>query len=120
MRSIRNWPLSIVPDSVSASTRRRQGPLAWNGVTARIPVIASQRAQCGPATRVRRLIPPEPVSTRYVQFRLESTRFFSATEVDNGKPAPDLFLHAAASLGVPAGRCAVVWVTTSTSWSSGR
>jgi HAD superfamily hydrolase (TIGR01509 family) len=35
-------------------------------------------------------------------------RIFSATDVTNGKPAPDLFLHAAASLGVEPGRCAVV------------
>jgi len=35
-------------------------------------------------------------------------RIFSASEVDNGKPAPDLFLHAAASMGVEPNRCAVV------------
>ena len=35
-------------------------------------------------------------------------RVFSATEVRHGKPAPDLFLHAARSLGVAPGRCAVV------------
>jgi HAD superfamily hydrolase (TIGR01509 family) len=35
-------------------------------------------------------------------------RIFSATEVANGKPAPDLFLHAAAMLGVAPQRCAVV------------
>ena len=35
-------------------------------------------------------------------------RIFSASEVANGKPAPDLFLHAAARLGVPPSRCAVV------------
>jgi HAD superfamily hydrolase (TIGR01509 family) len=35
-------------------------------------------------------------------------RIFSATEVANGKPAPDLFLHAARSLGVERGGCAVV------------
>jgi HAD superfamily hydrolase (TIGR01509 family) len=35
-------------------------------------------------------------------------RIFSATEVQNGKPAPDLFLHAAASLGVPPSACAVI------------
>lgn len=35
-------------------------------------------------------------------------RIFSATEVQNGKPAPDLFLHAAASLGVPPSSCAVI------------
>jgi HAD superfamily hydrolase (TIGR01509 family) len=35
-------------------------------------------------------------------------RIFSATDVEHGKPAPDLFLHAAASLGAEPGRCAVV------------
>ncbi|MGY2743284.1 HAD-IA family hydrolase [Pseudarthrobacter sp. O4] len=35
-------------------------------------------------------------------------RIFSATEVANGKPAPDLFLHAAARLGTPPERCVVV------------
>ncbi|MFJ1703436.1 HAD family hydrolase [Kitasatospora sp. NPDC088346] len=35
-------------------------------------------------------------------------RIFSATEVDRGKPAPDLFLHAARRLGVDPVRCAVV------------
>jgi HAD superfamily hydrolase (TIGR01509 family) len=35
-------------------------------------------------------------------------RLFSATEVEHGKPAPDLFLHAAARMGVEPGRCAVV------------
>lgn len=39
-----------------------------------------------------------------------SGRIFSATdpEVADGKPAPDLFLHAASRLGVDPGRCAVV------------
>jgi HAD superfamily hydrolase (TIGR01509 family) len=35
-------------------------------------------------------------------------RIFSATEVARGKPAPDLFLHAAAVSGVEAERCAVI------------
>ncbi|MFI0975482.1 HAD family hydrolase [Streptomyces sp. NPDC021093] len=35
-------------------------------------------------------------------------RIFSATDVPRGKPAPDLFLHAARSLGVAPERCVVV------------
>jgi HAD superfamily hydrolase (TIGR01509 family) len=35
-------------------------------------------------------------------------RIFSADEVERGKPAPDLFLHAAASMGAPPERCVVV------------
>jgi HAD superfamily hydrolase (TIGR01509 family) len=35
-------------------------------------------------------------------------RIFSATEVSRGKPAPDLFLHAARRMGVDPAACAVV------------
>jgi HAD superfamily hydrolase (TIGR01509 family) len=35
-------------------------------------------------------------------------RIFSVDEVENGKPAPDVFLHAAHHMGVPPARCAVV------------
>ena len=35
-------------------------------------------------------------------------RIFSATEVPHGKPAPDLFLHAASTLRVDPGHCVVV------------
>jgi HAD superfamily hydrolase (TIGR01509 family) len=35
-------------------------------------------------------------------------RIFSATDVEHGKPAPDLFLHAAAQLGVAPSACAVI------------
>jgi HAD superfamily hydrolase (TIGR01509 family) len=35
-------------------------------------------------------------------------RIFSATEVRHGKPAPDLFLHAAQRMGVPPEACVVV------------
>ena len=35
-------------------------------------------------------------------------RIFSADDVVHGKPAPDLFLHSAAVMGVEPGRCAVV------------
>ena len=35
-------------------------------------------------------------------------RIFSATEVEHGKPEPDLFLHAAAQMGAVPAACAVV------------
>jgi HAD superfamily hydrolase (TIGR01509 family) len=35
-------------------------------------------------------------------------RIFSATDVEHGKPAPDLFLHAAATMGAEPERCVVV------------
>jgi len=50
-----------------------------------------------------------------VQVSLETTGLakffnflFSASNVRNGKPAPDLFLHAAARMGVQAADCIVV------------
>ena len=51
-----------------------------------------------------------------LRFKLELTglyerfegRIFSAAEVANGKPAPDLFLHAAARMGAPPASCVVV------------
>ncbi|MYS21593.1 MULTISPECIES: HAD family hydrolase [unclassified Streptomyces] len=40
--------------------------------------------------------------------RFGEQRIFSAQDVGHGKPAPDLFLHAARTLGVRPERCAVV------------
>ncbi|BBA99356.1 putative hydrolase [Actinacidiphila reveromycinica] len=40
--------------------------------------------------------------------RFGEQRIFSAQDVGRGKPAPDLFLHAAGAMGVAPGRCAVV------------
>jgi HAD superfamily hydrolase (TIGR01509 family) len=41
-------------------------------------------------------------------YRRFEGRIFSASEVAEGKPAPDLFLHAAARMGAEPGACAVV------------
>jgi HAD superfamily hydrolase (TIGR01509 family) len=40
--------------------------------------------------------------------RFGEERIFSSQDVGRGKPAPDLFLHAARVMGVEPGRCAVV------------
>ncbi|HEY3481095.1 MAG TPA: HAD-IA family hydrolase [Streptomyces sp.] len=40
--------------------------------------------------------------------RFGEERIFSSQDVGRGKPAPDLFLHAAAVMGVQPGRCGVV------------
>ena len=40
--------------------------------------------------------------------RFFEPHLFSASEVENGKPAPDLLLHAAAKMGVDARQCIVV------------
>jgi HAD superfamily hydrolase (TIGR01509 family) len=39
---------------------------------------------------------------------LVGDRLFTASEVPNGKPAPDLFLHAAAKMGASPARCLVI------------
>src|SRR5262245_28887041 len=46
--------------------------------------------------------PGNPGLARFFNF------FFSATNVPKGKPAPDLFLHAASRMGVQAADCIVV------------
>ncbi|MER5212339.1 HAD family hydrolase [Streptomyces sp. NPDC002838] len=38
----------------------------------------------------------------------EDGRIFSSQDVGRGKPAPDLFLHAARQMGVPAEKCVVI------------
>jgi HAD superfamily hydrolase (TIGR01509 family) len=43
-----------------------------------------------------------------VGLRARFSQVFSASEVEHGKPAPDLFLHVAASLDMPPAGCAVV------------
>jgi len=50
-------------------------------------------------TGLRELVPPDAL--------------FSAEQVRSGKPSPDLFLHAAATMGVDPGACAVVEDTPS-------
>lgn len=55
----------------------------------------------------------EPDALRYKLeiaglYRRFEGRVFSASEVRNGKPAPDLFLYAAERMGVAPARCAVV------------
>ena len=39
---------------------------------------------------------------------LVKDRLFTASQVAHGKPAPDLFLHAAAEMGVPPAQCMVI------------
>jgi HAD superfamily hydrolase (TIGR01509 family) len=59
-------------------------------------------ASSGTHARMRRTL---GITGMYQRF---SGRIFSATEVEHGKPAPDLFLHAAHRMGVPPARCVVI------------
>ncbi|WP_059008677.1 HAD family hydrolase [Streptomyces specialis] len=59
-------------------------------------------ASSGSHTKMRRTLSRTGLYDRF------AGRIFSASEVAHGKPAPDLFLHAADRMGVPPARCAVI------------
>jgi HAD superfamily hydrolase (TIGR01509 family) len=59
-------------------------------------------ASSGSHERIRRVLSVTGLLERF------DDRIFSATDVRHGKPAPDLFLHAARASGFDAARCAVV------------
>lgn len=83
------------------------GLLAVDGVRAAIETLQAQ----GWLTCVGSSGTPERIAQSLTTTRLLDlfeTRMFSGTRVANGKPAPDLFLHAAASLGFDPRDCIVV------------
>jgi HAD superfamily hydrolase (TIGR01509 family) len=59
-------------------------------------------ASSGGHAKIRRSLALTGLADRF------GDRIFSGDDVKHGKPAPDLFLHAAATMGVAAERCAVV------------
>jgi HAD superfamily hydrolase (TIGR01509 family) len=59
-------------------------------------------ASSGTHERIRRSLELVGLADRF------EGRVFSASDVARGKPAPDLFFHAAATMGVAPARCAVV------------
>jgi HAD superfamily hydrolase (TIGR01509 family) len=59
-------------------------------------------ASSGTHQRIRRSLTLASLAQRF------EGRIFSAEDVQRGKPAPDLFLHAAAALGARPSRCAVI------------
>jgi len=59
-------------------------------------------ASSGTQERIRRALTATRLLARF------EGRIFSAQDVARGKPAPDLFLHVAQSLGVDPARCAVI------------
>ncbi len=64
--------------------------------------LASCVASSGGRAKIRRNLATTGLLARF------DGRIFSADDVVHGKPAPDLFLHAAATMGVAPERCAVV------------
>jgi HAD superfamily hydrolase (TIGR01509 family) len=76
----------------------------FDGVVAALDAIAAPTcvASSGTHDRLRHTLGLTGLLERF------DGRIFSSEDVANGKPAPDLFLHAAASLGADPARCAVV------------
>ena len=74
------------------------------GVEAALAQIRTRScvASSGSHERIRRALTATGLLARF------EGRIFSAEDVGRGKPAPDLFLHAARSLGVAPARCAIV------------
>jgi HAD superfamily hydrolase (TIGR01509 family) len=74
------------------------------GVVQALDAIALEScvASSGPPEKIRWTLGHTGLLDRF------EGRIFSATEVEHGKPAPDLFLHAAATMGWEPGDCAVV------------
>ncbi|MEA2518516.1 MAG: hypothetical protein QOF49_596, partial [Chloroflexota bacterium] len=65
--------------------------------------IASCVASSGDHGKIRRNL-----ATTGLLDRFDDDRIFSGDDVEHGKPAPDLFLHAAAAMGVVPASCAVI------------
>lgn len=76
------------------------------GVASALDRIATAAATCvassGSHEKIRRTLGLTGLLSRF------EGRIFSAADVSDGKPAPDLFLHAAARMGVPPDRCVVI------------
>jgi HAD superfamily hydrolase (TIGR01509 family) len=97
----RNWEDAYQPLYTEAFERDLK---AVDGVVEALDQISAATcvASSGSHDKIRRSLRLTNLSERF------EGRIVSASEVANGKPAPDLFLHAAARLGVPPTRCAVV------------
>lgn len=75
------------------------------------PHISDTLAQIAVPICVASSGPPEKISASLNRVGLYdrfSPNIFSAVQVLNGKPAPDLFLFAASEMGVPSERCVVI------------
>ena len=64
--------------------------------------VATCVASSGPHEKIRRTLGITGLLPRF------EGRIFSASEVESGKPAPDLFLHAASRMEVEPSRCVVI------------
>ncbi|MHC5025710.1 MAG: HAD-IA family hydrolase [Planctomycetota bacterium] len=100
-----------LPDAFTAEFRVRMGEaferdlLPMKGAEALLEALTLPTcvASSGPRAKIEHTLG----LTGLIRF-FHPTRIFSAYELGSWKPEPDLFLHAAAALGVEPERCAVV------------
>ena len=97
--------LSGMRDGLYVRFRRELEPLP--GVAAAIDSLKAVQVSCCVASSSQRERIELSLSVTGLLSRL-SPHIFSATMVERGKPAPDLFLHAAAKMGVAPAQCLVV------------
>ena len=96
-----DWEAPYQPWYLDAFARKLT---AVDGVEAALDEITTATcvASSGAHAKIRRTLGQTGLLPRF------DGRIFSADDVANGKPAPDLFLHAAERLGVSPERCVVV------------
>jgi HAD superfamily hydrolase (TIGR01509 family) len=113
LAAIERWIGRVIPDDFQAERAREDARVMEEGVGAVAGAVAFVAA-----------LPPDlPVaiasssSTAWIRRHLQhigladhfGDRIFSGREhVTNGKPAPDIYFHAAQALGVPIGDCAII------------
>lgn len=94
--------LEAMRQELYARFRRELRPIAGIAETLDGLGIARCVASSSQPERIRLSLSVTGLLTRF------EPHIFSATMVAHGKPAPDLFLHAGAAMGVPPDRCLVV------------
>ena len=99
-------PASLVPEYRAATYAAFERELvAVEGIEAALDALGATPtcvASSGEHDKLRRTLGRTGLLPRF------EGRIFSASEVARGKPAPDLFLHAATRMGADPARCAVV------------
>lgn len=105
----RRWQVVLPPEFVALKRQRIAAAIeseleAVPGIEKVVDGVMVKRcvASSSAPDRIRRSL------TRVRLIELFDGNLFSATMVERGKPAPDLFLHAAATMGVEPGRCVVI------------
>ena len=113
LAALERWIGRALPDDFHAARKMEDDRAMREGLDAVAGAIAFVRSL--PADLPRAIASSS--STRWIERHLEhlgirdafGDKIFSGREhVERGKPAPDLYFHAAAALGVDIGRCAIL------------